>query len=81
MTTSNYIRYMDLQTITIKTKTNAVYVFPDVDPFLLRHDIQHISSDSQNLTILNASTAFLIVPVRIIASVKIGEEEIWNKDS
>lgn len=76
----------NLQVITIETKDGSVYKFPDVDmkEFVLMFGAK---AATETLTLVNASNALLMLPIRIIKEVRatdaspFGEEVLWTSSS
>lgn len=75
-----------LQVLTVETKDGSIYKFPDVnmDEFVLMFGAR---ASTETITLVNASNALLMMPIRIIKEVRAsdnsvwGEEVLWKSDS
>ncbi len=71
-----------LQSVTITTKQGSVYSFPDVD--MTEFKLAFKTSNLSSLTLVNASGAALVLPMRIVKQVTVtddsayGEEILWT---
>jgi hypothetical protein len=76
----------NLQVVTVETKDGSFYKFPDVDmpDFKLMFGAR---GNTETLTLVNASNALLMLPIRIIKEVRatdassFGEEVLWTSSS
>jgi hypothetical protein len=70
-----------LGTVRIVDKTDSEYVLPQVNITELRRVLPEdgrISESAPMLFIVNAAMATLSVPLRVVCSVSIDEEEVWR---
>jgi len=75
-----------LQVLTVETKDGSIYKFPDMnmDEFVLMFGAR---ASTETITLVNASNALLMMPIRIIKEVRAsdnsawGEEVLWKSDS
>jgi hypothetical protein len=76
----------NLQVVIVETKDGSVYKFPDVDmpDFRLMFGAK---ANTETLTLINASNALLMLPIRIVKEVRAtdvsscGEEVLWTSSS
>ena len=67
-----------LVTVEFETTLGAVYVFPDMDLKEIEAMLRHFNFD-HNVTLLNISRACLVLPQRIVKSIRVGGEERWTR--
>lgn len=70
---------IDLVAVTIVTKLEETYLFPD----MARGEIERVIVEdwaipSGTLTLVNVSQACLVIPIRIIRTIKINDEVKWS---
>lgn len=63
---------------TIETRLGAVYQFPDIDDKIEIPRGAGLNKALTNLTLVNISGACLVLPWRIIKSIKLDEEVVWT---
>jgi len=62
----------------IRTKTEAEYVFPDIDKDSVHRVISLQVYSATSLTLTNISGACLVVPIRIIDTIAVDGEILWK---
>jgi len=71
---------MKLVTISIETFLKATYQFPDMGEPEIVEALSRLNSASGNLTLVNASQAVIVVPLRIIRVVSVDGCEVFARD-
>ncbi len=71
----------DLVTVTVTTREGAIYSFPDMSRSSLKKVLPETGRKPTNqpaLMLVNASTAVLSVPIRIVRRVSVGDDVLWE---
>lgn len=70
---------MKLVLVRITTHMGEEYAFPDMDADAAARMVQELQlAHPSQLTLANQSTAVLVVPFRIVATISVDGEERWH---
>ena len=69
---------LKLVEVCIETSLGARYVFPDMAETALAHVFASGLATFENITLVNASGAVLVVPTRIIRSFTVNDVILWK---
>jgi hypothetical protein len=72
------VEELNLVTVEFETTLGAVYVFPDMDLREVESLIRRFTFEN-NVTLLNISRACLVIPPRIVRSIRIEGVEKWSR--
>lgn len=67
-----------LYEVEVDTTLGVKYVFPDMEGEIIEQALRNIGAHS-TLTLVNQSTACLVLPVRILQTVRVGGVEKWRR--
>lgn len=72
------MREIKLMVIEFETTLGALYSFPDVNLDDIEAMLKHFNHEQQ-VTLVNVSRACMVIPSRVVKTIRVGGVERWTK--